>query len=238
VAGTGDFTTAGGGILEVVAEYGAQAPDNPITTRYLPILRTLANDVSPSVTDLAGFPEAWQDASSVPAFRQAQDLVMQRRYYDPALAEAERLGITRPLDVAILYDSLIQHGTGDDPDGFGAIVARVNERVGRPASADRHAWLSKFLDVRASVLAHPSDTQHVVAWPQTVERTNVLTALLNAGADDLIAPLTVTAYGSSRRQSTHLNRSRRLRRRRSRRPRRHRRSGCTFRASPARRGCA
>jgi Glycosyl hydrolase family 46 len=49
VAGIGDFTTADGGILDVVAEYGTQAPDNPLTMTYLPILRSLAAQVSPSV---------------------------------------------------------------------------------------------------------------------------------------------------------------------------------------------
>jgi hypothetical protein len=122
---------------------------------------------------------------------------MQRRYYTPALAQAKRLGIARPLDVAIVYDSLIQHGVGDDPDGFDAIVARVDKQVGRLASADRRTWLSTFLDVRASVLAHPSDAQHVVAWPPAVERPKVLAGMLSAGADDLNPPLTVTAYGST-----------------------------------------
>jgi chitosanase len=197
VAGIGDFTTTNGGILDVLQEYGQRQPGNPFTARYLPVLRTLAARADPDTRDLADFGGAWVAASDDPAFQRAQDAVMQRRYFDPAVARAQALGITSPLGVAILYDTVIEHGPGPDPDGTDALVDRTNRRANVGQGA--RVWLEALLELRAQTLSHPAVPQHLVTWPPTVERTQVLGTLLRAGADDLAPPLTLTAYGRNYR---------------------------------------
>ncbi|MFI2710502.1 chitosanase [Micromonospora sp. NPDC018662] len=196
VAGTGDFSTAGGEIVEVLDTYTARVGANPLSLAYLPVLKRLADRRSPAVGELAGLPEAWRLASKDPRFRQAQDDVLDDRYYQPAMRISTDLGLTTPLGLAIIYDTLLQHGDSADPDALPSIIYRTEVRAdGRPRKVPEHDWLSTFLAERRATLTNPSNERRRATWPYTVGRVDALGKLLADRADDLRPPLTLSPYG-------------------------------------------
>jgi Glycosyl hydrolase family 46/Legume lectin domain len=198
VAGRGDFSVANGEALAVVETYTASVPDNALGQTYLPALRTLAAQRSAADTGLEGYPDAWRRASSDRVFREAQDTVMNDRYFAPAQRNARALGITSPLGVAVLYDSIIQHGDGTDPDSLSVIIARTKSiSHGQPGQGiEERAWLGAFLDVRTDVLTRPANPARRESWPYTIGRVRALRDLLAGRHDNLAAPLAVNPFGT------------------------------------------
>ncbi|MFI6133920.1 chitosanase [Micromonospora sp. NPDC051141] len=196
VAGTGDFSTAGGEIVAVLDTYTARVGANPLSLSYLPVLKRLADRRSPAVGELAGLPDAWRLASKDPRFRQAQDDVVDDRYYQPAVRTATDLGLTTPLGLAVIYDTLLQHGDSADPDALPSIIYRTEVRAhGRPGEVPERDWLSAFLAERRATLTNPSAPQRRATWPYTVGRVDALGTLLADRDDDLRPPLTLSPYG-------------------------------------------
>jgi hypothetical protein len=117
VAGIGDFSTADASALEVVNSYTARVGDNELARGYLVPLTQLARDRSSDTTGLVGFPDAWRRATLDPAFRAVQIAVRDSRSFQPDVAEARDIGLLTPLGLAVIYDSLLQHGVADLPDG-------------------------------------------------------------------------------------------------------------------------
>lgn len=191
-AGRAGFTTATGDALEVIALYTMRAPRNPLAT-YLPRLRVLATSESGSVVGLDGFAAAWVAASRDAAFRTAQDDVEDRLYFVPAMRRADTLHLTLPLARAALYDAIIQHGEGDDPDGLPALLAKTAKSAsGTPASGvDEKRWLEAFFTVRRADLAHASDPSTRQAWSESVGRVDALRAIAKSGNYDLHGPIVV-----------------------------------------------
>ncbi|MEU7575358.1 chitosanase [Micromonospora sp. NPDC049240] len=197
--GIGDFSTANGEAFEVVQSYAAQVGPTPLSRRYLTVLARLSADQDPSVTDLAGLPAAWAEASADARFRRAQDDVLESRYLAPALSLARTLDIRTQLGVAILFDSMLQHGNTDDVDSLPALVRRATHRAGGPpGTVTEREWLSVLLRERRATLTSPADREHRNTWPYTVGRVDVLAALLYDGHDTLRPPLTVAPYGTPR----------------------------------------
>jgi chitosanase len=191
-AGRAGFTTATGDALEVIALYTTRVPANPLA-RYLPRLRALASAESGSVVGLDGFAAAWVAASRDAAFRTAQDDIEDRLYFVPAMKRADTLHLTLPLARAAIYDAIIQHGEGDDPDGLPALLARTARSVsGSPASGvDEKRWLEAFFTVRRADLAHASDPSTRQAWSESVSRVDALRAIAKSGNYDLHGPIVV-----------------------------------------------
>ena len=135
VAGIGDFGTADGGALEVISSYTARVGDNELARGYLAPLTQLASDRSSETTGLVGFPDAWRRASLDPAFRDVQVGVHESRAFQPAVAKAREVGLLTPLGLAVIYDSLLQHGVGDVPDGLPALIEQANRRAADPRDA-------------------------------------------------------------------------------------------------------
>ncbi|GAA2326340.1 chitosanase [Dactylosporangium salmoneum] len=194
--GTIGFTTSSTEVSTLVESYTAQVPGNRLA-RHLPRLRELAAGGSAGTGGLPGFAGDWAAAASDPKFRQAQDDLADRLYFTPALRTARRLGIRTPLGVAVLYDSAVQHGTGDDPDGLPALIARATGRAGGdPAGgvAERR-WLGVFLDVRKDTLRHPHDRDTAAAWAESADRVKALRDLVDDDRYRLDPPVKVTVYG-------------------------------------------
>jgi chitosanase len=191
--GRAGFCTGTGDAYEVVARYAALRPEAPLV-RFLPELRRLLTAAYPSETrGLSGFAEAWHAAAADAAFRAAQDAVVDSLYYRPALRRARTIGLTLPLAVAALYDTIIQHGEGDDLDGLPALIARTTRMAGgTPASGvDARRWLRTFLQARRATLLHAHDPATRAGWRASVDRVAVFAALEQEGALDLNAPLRV-----------------------------------------------
>ena len=191
-AGRAGFTTATGDALRVVERYAADVPDAALAA-FLPRLTELAAAEDGSLEGLEGYPEAWAEAAGDERFRAAQDEVVDELYFEPALARSCALGLHTPLGVTVLYDTIIQHGEGDDPDGLPALADRAVDRAGgSPATGvGERAWLGTFLDLRRQTLEHASDPETRVAWAESVSRVDILAAILDQGNLSLDGPIPV-----------------------------------------------
>jgi chitosanase len=190
------FTTSSTEVRDVVAAYTGRATGSPLV-RHLARLRELADRGSAGTSGLEGFAEDWAHAAADPRFRAVQDAVADRLTYDPARATARRLGIRTPLGVAILFDSAVQHGTSDDPDGLPALVSATSARAhGAPAvGVAEKTWLLTFLEVRRADLRNPHDENSQEVWAESVDRVDALHGLVVGGEARLDAPVTLQVDG-------------------------------------------
>jgi chitosanase len=191
-AGRAGFTSATADLLDVVERYTARVPGNRLAG-YLPALRSLAKLQSGALTGLTGIRIAWQASAADPAFRAVQDQVVFETYYVPALGHTTALGLQTPLAIAAVYDAIIQHGDGDDPDGLPALLTRTAARVGGTpfTGVNEHVWLDAFLHVRREDLAHAFDPATRVAWAESVARVDVFLAIAAAGNYALNGPIVI-----------------------------------------------
>ncbi len=171
-SGTGDM-------LQVLENWQSLGVASSIFRLYLPRLRELANTGSGSVDGLEGLPEKWKSCSELSVFRKCQDEVCDELYWKPAEAYAKKLRIKSALGQAILYDTIIQHGDGDDPDSIGAIIKETDKKF--PHLTKRYFrsetdWLVTFLGVRHNVLLHATDS---ATFPTEREPANSSSNLIN-----------------------------------------------------------
>ena len=197
-AGRAGFTTNDGDALQVIQAYTAQLPDN-VLAKYIPELQRLAAAGS---GDTSGLPEAsyiadWKTAADDPVFQQVQDDQVQQRYFNPAAADADQLGLSTALARGELYDASIQHGNGSEYDALPALISRTNAAVGTPATAGEAAWLDAFFTVRIDDLQHPANTATQAEWSQSVDRVQCLRRIAATNNYNLDGPLTVTAFDTT-----------------------------------------
>lgn len=195
------FCTGTGDCLEVVQRYTKRVPHNPLA-KFIPELERLDSlpEDSPErgdVSKLTGFPQAWQLAAKDKLFCEVQDEVVDEWYFNPAMQHATQIGIKTALGQAIIYDTIIQHGEGTDPDGLPALTTRTKKKIGGTPKTgiDEKKWLLAFLDVRRADLLNPynSDTQDV--WAESVGRVDTLRKLIQSGNFDLHVPLIIEWEG-------------------------------------------
>lgn len=191
-AGRAGFTSGSGDLLEVVRRFAQQRPGSALAG-YLPALE--AANGTDSTTGLDGFPDAWaQTSHSDPLLNQVQDQVSDQLYFDPAVRRAAQMGVTSALGQLVVWDTIVQHGEGDDPDGLPAIQNEVVARFGTVAGNEA-AWLTDFLEVRRAHLLNAADPDTRDAWRDSVSRVDALESLVRAGDLDLRPPLAWDVYG-------------------------------------------
>ena len=178
-AGRIGFASGSGGLLQLVAEYTAQHPKNRLA-QYLPVLRR--GDGFALRRGLSGFEKAFAAEAEKPEFRKAQDDLVDKLYFKPALAAADAVGIKTALGQAIFWDSIIQHGGG----GLSGMVAKTKKQMGGNVSGNEEAWLHMFLDVRYRCLFKIAGCQ---------SRVNALRSLVSAGNFSLDPGITWEVYG-------------------------------------------
>ncbi|HEX8207395.1 MAG TPA: chitosanase [Solirubrobacteraceae bacterium] len=191
-AGRAGFTSATGDMVTVVDRFTAEAPENPLA-RYAPRLRELSAGEDGSTEGLEGLPDAWRATCDDPRQRAAQDAVVDDLYYRPSVRRWRALGLRRALTLAALYDAMIQHGEGDDPDGVPALLRRARRRAGgtpRTGVSERR-FLRAFLAVRRATLRHATDPGTRAVWAESVGRVDVFAYLLRTGQWALRAPVRV-----------------------------------------------
>ncbi|HEY9727618.1 MAG TPA: chitosanase [Chroococcales cyanobacterium] len=190
--GRAGFTTATGDALEVVQTYTNKKSDNPLA-KYLSTLKRLADDEDDDTSDLDGFENAWKKAAKDSAFRDAQNEVVDQLYYQPSANRADAAGLKFALSRAVLYDTIIQHGEGDDPDGLPALMKRTKQKVGGTpkTGVDEKEWLKVFLKVRRDDLENPDNQDTQEEWSQSVDRCDAFLELLKSGNLDLHGPIHV-----------------------------------------------
>ncbi len=141
-------------------------------------------DVLKLKQDRDGFPERWKQAITG-KYRDklvnACEDVARKLYWDPAMEAIAKDGLAdNPLACAIYYDTLIQHGGGDDADSFYAIREK--------AKGD----LSAFLEIRKKILEHATDPDTRDEWRDSVERVQAFEKLLKN--PDLKGSLTISGH--------------------------------------------
>ncbi len=195
-AGRAGFTTATCDAFAVIDVYTTAVPGNPLA-RFLPELDQLCRDSSDDTTGLpaAQYVAAWKQAARDAAFRAAQDEIVDRDYYRPAMTAADELGLRSAIARAQLFDTAIQHGPGDDPDGLPALIARTTAKVGLPSAAGEARWLAAFFDVRIADLRNPANRETAAAWRDSVDRVECMRRLVATGHVDLHGPMSFSVYG-------------------------------------------
>jgi chitosanase len=194
-AGRSGFTSKEGDLLEVIEAYGRMRPNNVLSV----FITTLKDRKGTASTEgLEGLPAAWKEATADPLFRQAQDQVSDKLYYTPAMREVNALHLRSPLAKLALYDAMIQHGVGEDPDSFGGILrAATLAAQGPPVQAGEEKWLMAFLTARKEILLNSRDPDNRTAWQASVGRVDEQIRLLNEGNLQLSSPLTVNPNGTA-----------------------------------------
>ena len=197
-AGRAGFTTATCDAALVIRAYTDTVPENGLA-RFIAELDRLCEESSDDTSGLpeADYVEAWTAAATDEAFRAAQDAVVDAEYYAPAMEIADQLSLHSAVARAELYDTALQHGIGDDPDGLPALVNRTTDRVGTPDAAGETAWLNAFFDVRIEDLTNPANKATAQQWSESTDRVVCLRAIAAGGNVDLAGPITCVVYGDS-----------------------------------------
>jgi chitosanase len=181
------FCTATGEVAELISLYAALVPDTPLK-RYLALI--------PPAVDTAGTPRGfaadWRREVDTGRLAAVCDEEADRLFYQPAMKAATAAGIHSAIGRLVFYDTLLQHGEGDDPDSFSAIFAAALKRVGESGAAREDDLIRAFLEIRKEVLLDPSESDTRHAWRQSVSRVDALLNLLNTNPG-LVAPVTVTS---------------------------------------------
>ncbi|GAC1352423.1 MAG: chitosanase [Polyangiales bacterium] len=190
-AGRG-FTTGTGDVLAVVKLFDSRVSSNPLGT-YLPRLEELASEGSGSTSGLSGFVSAWKTAATDPEFRRSQDDIVDRDSYFVAMKTCDSLGINTALGRTVIYDTVVVHGSGGDPDGLPALVSATLKIVASPnaAGTDEKLWMRAFLKVRRADMAHAHDPATRKVWAEAVGRCDVLAELDRSANYDLHGPIEV-----------------------------------------------
>ncbi len=87
-----------------------------------------------------------------PVMRRVQDEFFDQRYFQPAMAWADRNGFTMPLSALVLYDSFIHSGSI-----LGFLRKRFQE-VPPAQGGDEKTWIRQYVEVRHHWLATADNT--------------------------------------------------------------------------------
>lgn len=112
--------------------------------------------------------------------RETQDTFFDEMYWQPAARAAERDGITSPLGVAVVYDSIV-HGS------WKAMRDRTRQQAGDVANTGEQKWITAYLATRRAWLAGSSRTD----LRATVYRMDAFQRLIDQGYWGLELPLVV-----------------------------------------------
>jgi chitosanase len=115
-----------------------------------------------------------------PLMRETQDSFFDLKYWQVAERSAQRIGITTPLGVAVVYDSTV-HGSLD------MIRKRTTDAVGEAATCGEQAWIQKYVQTRRNWLS----TSPRKDLQSTVYRMDAFQRLIDQNQWGLQLPLVV-----------------------------------------------
>lgn len=121
-------------------------------------------------------------AASDPLMQRAQEEVFDRDYFQPAVAHANQIGLTKALSLAVVYDTCIHSGPG------GVNLIRNMFPAKSPANGgDEATWVKAYIASRREWLLR--STNPLVR--QTIYRMDALAELVSTGNWDLKPPFKV-----------------------------------------------
>jgi chitosanase len=160
----------------VIELHQARRPNTRLA-RFLPYLPPHGSGTS--MEELKDFAEIWrEEIAEGSSLVSACDAVADRLYFVPALEASRGAGLTTPVGLLIFYDTLLQHGGGDDPDSFGAILERAVAEGAPSGGGEEKRFLKRFLAERRAVLLDPHNAETAVVWRRSVTRVDALETLL------------------------------------------------------------
>lgn len=107
------------------------------------------------------------------------------------MAEAHRANVASVLGMCAIYDTIIQHGGGTDPDSLHAIVKRTEKAMGGPVRNNEHSWIRTFLQLRKQDLQHPHNKETEEEWKESVDRVDAMVGLIQANNWDMNPPMRI-----------------------------------------------
>ncbi|MGI8812142.1 MAG: chitosanase [Pyrinomonadaceae bacterium] len=177
--GISQFTHRSGALCEVIERYldGGGTIARRIFQNILPVLKDRRARSIAKLADSDIFRNALKAAAITREMRAAQTAVSDLMYMHPAILECERLGLTLPLSLAVVYDSVV-HGSW----------AAIRDTVKLPfpsAGGDEKKWIGEYVRRRhAWLTASPR-------LAKTAYRTRFFLTQIMAGRWNLDLPITV-----------------------------------------------
>jgi chitosanase len=126
-----------------------------------------------------GVRDLLEDAGDDPVMQKTQDTFFDQGYWQPACRAAANCGLTKPLSVAVVYDSHIQ-------GGFSRIRKRVKGGLAVSPVMNEAAWISNFIAERKAWLSSCA-----APLPNTVYRMNEFAKLIEQNKWELELPMLV-----------------------------------------------
>jgi chitosanase len=165
----------------------------------MPLIEKKSKEDDDNVDDLEGIDKMWTTSATDPVFCKCQDQVVDELIYQPSLKHWKAEGLTTPLGLLVIYDTVVEHGDDNDPDGTPAIIAKTDQiEKGNPGSGIRETeWLHTFLAVRRAILLNPSNTKTQAVWSDSVSRCDALNNIVYDRNLDLTAPVNVSVFGEN-----------------------------------------
>ncbi|PIA14087.1 lysozyme-like protein, partial [Coemansia reversa NRRL 1564] len=128
-AGIAGFCTGTGDAWEIIQQYHKLTGGDDDFSAMDSTLKKYSKSESDSTKGLKDYCDVWEKlGKSDIKFQQAQDIVRNKMYYAPSQKYADELGLRFDISRAQMYDAGIQHGTGDDADGLGALIKITNAK--------------------------------------------------------------------------------------------------------------
>ncbi len=121
-----------------------------------------------------------REAGQDPVMRRVQDAFFDRVYWAPSLNAAGGAGISRPLGVAVVYDSHI-HGS------YARMLDRTNAERGGIDQLGEEGWVAAYVETRSKWLANHANA----LLRKTVYRMESFEELISEKRWDLSLPLNI-----------------------------------------------
>jgi chitosanase len=172
-------TTLGSGNLNRLIRQYCEAPGARFAQPLQDYLPRLA-DTDLTLDNDGRFKNLLRAAGDDGVMRDTQDDFFHTQYWLPALSEAASTGITTPLGVAVVYDSIV-HGS------WGTVRDRTNARAGELDALGEQAWIRAYVTTRRDWLLHHRNR----ILHNTIYRMDAFLGLIDQGYWNLDLPLVV-----------------------------------------------
>ena len=187
-AGSVGFTSATGDLYELILRYRKLIPQSEFSDLE-PILKQRAQNEDASVVGLERLPQIWKKVCNTRALKNAQDQLVDDFYKKPARLNLKKYHFKSRLAFLIFFDTMVQHGNGNDPDSFSGVIAKM-----RSIPESESDFLKEFLKARIKILNHASNVETREVWKESVVRGWALLRLVEENQFNLKTPLTLRVW--------------------------------------------